>query len=39
MRLVLPRQIYQRLEEKSRRDKVSVEDLLIRAIVKVLEEG
>lgn len=35
----VPIQVMRRLEERARRSKVTVEDLLLRALVKVLEEG
>jgi len=36
--LRIPLQIYNSLEEKARKNKIKIEDLLLRAILKVLEE-
>jgi len=37
--IVLPRDVYIKLERKAKDRKITVHDLVLRAIVKVLEEG
>ena len=38
LKIVVPRKIYERLEEIERKAGVKKEDIVVRAIVKVLEE-
>jgi len=39
IRILLPKGIYARLKHKAEEEKIKINDLILQAIVKILEEG